>query len=418
MRSRRYSRGSSSGSTRCGTSTRCGRGSPRPRELRRRHAPPRRSRGPVDEVPERPTKGSRSRRGPDRARSARPALRRLPRDPRPVLLPGRELPHDPAELECPRATIASRIARCLSRMRDVLEAAVRAREENRGPRRRVDRWEEMMTPEERIAEAAARPPRAPTGLGRGGEAAPGRAPRARHDPRARRAGRAPPQRAVDRPRGDASRRRRRADPRRRRPPAPPPRVVSAAADRADAREPADREAPRRARPGRRGARRRIRRRARDDDGVRPRAARRTCLRATGRRPRVSPPRRPRSAIAPRARRRRPSRVRRGARAAARTPSATPRWAGRCAALRRSRSGSPRPPPTSRRSPRSPRATGSRPCAPTPGRPRPSPRPPASRRRRLVHVNLATQPDDELSTRGASSRPGGNGGARGRALAST
>ncbi len=65
-----------------------------------------------------------------------------------------------AELELPAGTIASRIARCLSRLRDVLD---RAREENRGPPRRVEGGTAMTTPEERIAELLRALPAPPTG---------------------------------------------------------------------------------------------------------------------------------------------------------------------------------------------------------------------------------------------------------------
>ena len=56
-----------------------------------------------------------------RPRGARRALGRLPRDPRPLLRPRRELPHDRRRARAPAGTIAGRISRCLDELRDEFE---------------------------------------------------------------------------------------------------------------------------------------------------------------------------------------------------------------------------------------------------------------------------------------------------------
>ena len=121
-----------------------------------------------------------------------------------------------------------------------------------------------------------------------------------------------------------------------------------------------------AEPGSR-PRRRLRRGARDHDGRRARPARRPCLARLGRRARHRRPGRARSAIA------RCSSLTtttastpRGARAARRARARRRARRGAARGSTRSRCRSPRPRPTSPRSPRSPPVRAPTPCAPTPG----------------------------------------------------
>ena len=93
--------------------------------------------------------------------------RRLPRDPRPVLLPRRELPHDRRGARAPAGTIA-KVARRLSRLRDVLdpapdeETASEEKSAGRGPSGGKG-GKDTMTPEERIAEVLRALPAPPRG---------------------------------------------------------------------------------------------------------------------------------------------------------------------------------------------------------------------------------------------------------------
>ena len=295
--SRRSSPGSSSGSTlRDGAALR-----PwiaQTAELRGRRTPPV---GPRDSGGRRAGGRRRHARAPRRGADG-PALDRLaglPRDPRPVLLPRRELPRD-------RRGARTRPGRS----RNGSPAASRACGTSSTPRRTRRRrrkksgarpvgWKggkDTMTPEERIAELLRACPRPRVGGSRRRRSSHGTSRLAtilerveRDDaPRARRR----------RPRVDAARRGHRADAGRRRPPAP-------AASR---REPRDRRALRRRRPRREAARRpgrgRSRPRRRDVLQRSPRrwprdsSASSHASHRTGRRRRGSPPRRPRSAIAP------------------------------------------------------------------------------------------------------------------------
>ena len=79
------------------------------------------------------------------------------------------------ELDLPSGTIASRIARCLSRLRDVLDPGL-ALEENPSPPRRVDRWERHDDARGTHRRAPARAARAPEGMGGGRDAAAGGTP--------------------------------------------------------------------------------------------------------------------------------------------------------------------------------------------------------------------------------------------------
>ena len=71
------------------------------------------------------------RRGADGARGDEAASRALRRDPRPVLRPGPELQAIGEALDLPPGTIASRISRCLRKLR------LNSREENRGSSRQM-----------------------------------------------------------------------------------------------------------------------------------------------------------------------------------------------------------------------------------------------------------------------------------------
>ena len=68
-----------------------------------------------------------------------------------------------AELELPSGTIASRIARCLARLRDVIDPARPRREETRVQRVGWTGGTAMTTPEERIAELLRALPAPPAG---------------------------------------------------------------------------------------------------------------------------------------------------------------------------------------------------------------------------------------------------------------
>ena len=261
-----------------------------------------------------------------------------------------------------------------------------------------------MTPEERLAELLRALPARPDGVGRGGEAAARRAARARDALGADRARRAAACEGDRGSRGAAPRGGRRADADRRRPPAHPARGMTSTTRGVELAGVTLGGLARGARRARARARGRLGGGAGDDDGGRPRPARRTCLTGLGRG----------------AGDRGPGRRARGPRAACsadddhrvyaralRVSSAPPRAMRRsarpCATRRACPSRSPRPRPTSRRSRRSRRAREPTRCVATRGRRRRSRRPRRPRRAGSSQVNLATRPDDDMTTRAAQAQ---------------
>ncbi len=148
-----------------------------------------------------------ARRCDDRAGRPRPARRRVPGGPRPVLLPRRELPHDRSRLGIPAGTIASRISRCLAHLRFELEG--------RNPASTHVQWSgDRMTTfnEEQLGELLRLLPPAPAGWVAAAQELPRARVAARRARRAGRSGRCLPRRARGRPRGSAPRHRGRAEP--------------------------------------------------------------------------------------------------------------------------------------------------------------------------------------------------------------